>query len=128
MAIGHVESFVQSWLPFGSRLAPVSYKDSGVKLLFTFQVWARLFCRSMYFLFSYFHTYCMNVSHAISDDIKHFQQAEPEHNFDYTNWRLHFFSWSPKGDLTILILSPVSCNSCQGHSPSKLSHIEMKSK
>ena len=31
------------------RLAPVSYKNSGLKLLFTFQVWARLFCRSMYF-------------------------------------------------------------------------------
>ena len=31
------------------RLAPVSYKDSGLKLLFTVQVWARLFCRSMYF-------------------------------------------------------------------------------
>ena len=32
-----------------TRLAPVSYKDSGLKILFTFQVWARLFCRSMYF-------------------------------------------------------------------------------
>ena len=32
----------------------------------------------------------MNVSHAIPDDIKHFQQAEPEHYLDYTrtNWRL----------------------------------------
>ena len=30
-------------------LAPVSYKDSSLKVLFTFQVWARLFCRSMYF-------------------------------------------------------------------------------
>ena len=50
----------------------------------------------------------MNVSHAIPDDIKNFQQAEPEHFFNYTNWwlkihiwRLYFSSWSPKGDLTI---------------------------
>ena len=38
------------------RLAPVSYKDSGLKVLFTFQVWARLFSTSMYFfvfVFSY---------------------------------------------------------------------------
>ena len=28
------------------------------------------------------------MSHGIPDDIKHFQQAEPEHYFDYTNWRL----------------------------------------
>ena len=71
------------------RLAPVSYKDSGLKVLFTFQVWARLFSivEVCIFLLSYFHTYCMNVSHAILDDIKHFQQVEPEH-FDYTNWRL----------------------------------------
>ena len=34
------------------------------------------------------NTYCMNVSHAMPDDIKHFQQAEPEHYFDYKNWRL----------------------------------------
>ena len=62
------------------RLAPVSYKDSDLKVLFTPQVWARLFCGSMFFsLFSYFRTYCMNVSHAIPDDIKHFQQAEPKH-------------------------------------------------
>ena len=39
-------------------------------------------------LFSYFCTYCMNVSHAIPDHIKPFQQAETEHYFDYTNWRL----------------------------------------
>ena len=32
-----------------TRLAPVSYKDSILKVLFTFQVWARLLCRSMYF-------------------------------------------------------------------------------
>ena len=56
----------------------------------------------------------MNVSHAIPDDIKHFQQAEPEHYFDYTNWPLEICIWhlkfsssSPKGDLTIfLIASP----------------------
>ena len=29
--------------------ADISYKDSGLKVLFTFQVWARFFCRSMYF-------------------------------------------------------------------------------
>ena len=74
------------------RLAPVSYKDSDLKVLFPFQVWARLFCRSMYSLFLYFCTYCMNVSHAIPDDIKHFQQVEPEHYFDYTNWNLKLAS------------------------------------
>ena len=65
------------------HLAPVSYKDSGLKVLFTFQVWARLFCRSMYFfvfVFSYLQ-YCMNVSHARLDDIKYFLQAEPEHYY-----------------------------------------------
>ena len=39
-----------------TRLAPVCYKDSGLKVLFTFQVWARLFYRCMYFfvfVFSY---------------------------------------------------------------------------
>ena len=35
----------------------------------------------------------MNVSNAISDDIKHFQQAEPEHYFGYTNWRLKICIW-----------------------------------
>ena len=35
----------------------------------------------------------MNVSHAIPDDIKNFQQAEPEHYFDYTNWRLKIHIW-----------------------------------
>ena len=74
------------------RLAPVSYKDSDLKVLFPFQVWARLFCRSMYSLFLYFCTYCMNVSHAIPDDIKHFQQVEPKHYFDYTNWNLKLAS------------------------------------
>ena len=64
-------------------LAPVSYKDSGLKVLFyTFQV----FVEVRISLFSYFCTYCMSVSNAIPDDIKHFQQAEPEHYFDYTNW------------------------------------------
>lgn len=62
-------------------LAPIRYKDSGLKLLFTFQVWPRLFVEGCSFLFSYFHIYCMNVSHAIPDDIKHFQQAEPEHYY-----------------------------------------------
>ena len=34
----------------------------------------------------------MNVSHAILDDIKHFQQAEPEHLFwlhKLATWNLH---------------------------------------
>ena len=35
----------------------------------------------------------MNVSHAIPDDIKNFQQAEPEHYFDYANWRLKICIW-----------------------------------
>ena len=30
----------------------------------------------------------MDVSYAILDDIKHFQQAKPEHYFDHTNWEL----------------------------------------
>ena len=66
------------------RLATVKYKDSGLKLFFTFQVLAEV----CIFLFSHFCTYCMNVSHATPDNIKHFQQVEPEHYFDYTNWRL----------------------------------------
>ena len=59
-------------------------------------------------LFSYFCTYCINVSHAIPYDIKHYQQAESTYYFDYTNWRLkictwrlYFSSWSPKGNLTL---------------------------
>ena len=62
--------------------------------------------------------YCMNVSHAIQDDIKHFQQADSEHYFDYMNWQLkiciwglymYFSSWLPKGDVTtFLTLNPVS--------------------
>ena len=64
------------------RLAPVSYKDSGLKVLFTFQVFVEVGIS----WFSYFRTYCMNVSNAIPDDIKHFQQVEPEHYFDCTNW------------------------------------------
>ena len=54
----------------------------------------------------------MSASHAIPADIKNFQQAEHEHSFDYTNWRLkiciwqlYFSSWSPKGDLTIFLIS-----------------------
>ena len=60
-------------------LALISYKDSRLKCLFSFQVWARFFCRSLYFCFHIFHTSCMNVSHAILDVIKHFPQKEPEH-------------------------------------------------
>lgn len=62
-----------------THLAPVNYKDSSLKLLFTFKVWARLFADVFIFLFSYFSTYCMNVYHAIPDDIKRFQQAELQH-------------------------------------------------
>ena len=57
------------------HLVPVRFKGSGLKVLFTFQV----FVEACISLFSYFHTYCMNVSNAIPDDIKHFQQAEPKH-------------------------------------------------
>ena len=73
MVIGYVDSFVQCrtskriWLP-------LIYKDSGLKVLFTFQDCFVGVCNS---LFSYFCTYFMDVSHAIPDDIKHFQQAEP---------------------------------------------------
>ena len=35
----------------------------------------------------------MNESHAIPDDIKNFQQVEPEHYFDYANWRLKIRIW-----------------------------------
>ena len=38
----------------------------------------------------------MNLSHAIPDDIKHFQLTEPEHYFDYTNWRLEICTWQLK--------------------------------
>ena len=74
------------------HLAPISYKDGGLKVLFTFQVFVEV-CIS---LFSYFRTYCMNVSNAIPDDIKHFQQAEPKHYFDYTNWLLKICIWQLK--------------------------------
>ena len=158
MVISYVDSFVQCCT--SKRLwLPLSYKDSGLEVLFTFQVWARLFCRSMYsfvFLFSYLLcssrkypqspqrrdwnflgcggfckakkvkemyevylefpegqgeggvlekipsvgevwifsgiTHCMNV-YLLPHDIKHFQQAEPEHYFDYTNWRLKICIW-----------------------------------
>ena len=83
-------------------LAPVSYKDSSLKVLFTFQVWARLFCRRMYSisLFSYLRTYCtcMDVSHAIPDDIKHFQ-----HGGTRTLFRLHKLA-SPAFDIFIIAL------------------------
>ena len=93
-------------------LCTISYKktlqtDSGLKLLFTFQVWTRLFCGSMYFLFPIFSYLLYECVPRHTDDIKHFQQAEPEY-FDHTNWqlkicswRLYFSSWSPKGDLPI---------------------------
>jgi len=48
-------------------------EESGLKLLFTFQVWARLFLEVCIFCVRIFFTYCMNVSHVILDDIKHFQ-------------------------------------------------------
>ena len=44
------------------RLAPISYKNSGLKVLFTFQAWARLFCTIMYFfvfVFSYLLFECV---------------------------------------------------------------------
>ena len=34
----------------------------------------------------------MNVFQAKPDNIKHFQQVEPEHYFDYTNWNLKLAS------------------------------------
>ena len=57
MVIGYVDSFIQCrtskrvWLP-------LSYKDSGLEVLSTFQVWARLFCRSMHF-FVFAFTYLL---------------------------------------------------------------------
>ena len=67
-------------------LAPVSYKDSSLKVLFAFQVWARLFVEVCISLFSYFCTYLYERVPCRTDDIKHFQQGEPENYFDYTNW------------------------------------------
>ena len=58
-----------------------AYGSFKLQILFTFQVWARLFCRSMYFFVF-----------VLSCDIKHFQQAEPKHYFDCTNWSLKFAS------------------------------------
>ena len=58
MIIGHVDSFLQSrtskhiWLPLAK-------KNSSLKLLFTFKVWARLFCRRMYF-FVFIFKYLLN--------------------------------------------------------------------
>ena len=45
-----------------THLVPVSYKDSSLKVLINFQVWARLSCRSMYFfvfVFSYLLYECV---------------------------------------------------------------------
>ena len=85
-----------------TRLAPVSYKDSGLKVLFTFQVFLcfRIFVLIVWMCPMPYRT------------IKHFQKAEPKHYFDYTNWRLKiciwqlkFSSYSPQGDLTIFLIS-----------------------
>ena len=54
--------FLHTRLYKQTRLAPVSYKDSSLKVLSTFQVWARLFCTSMHFLvfvFSYLLYECV---------------------------------------------------------------------
>ena len=93
------------------HLATVKYKDIvawNFYLHVLFNFGQDCFAVVCIFLFSHFRTYCMNVSHVIPDDIKHLQQAEHEHYFDYTNWRLkicirrqYFSSWSPKGNLTI---------------------------
>ena len=53
-----------------TRLALVSYKDSGLKVLFTFQVFVEVYIS----LFSYFRAYCMNVSNAIPDISKFLAQ------------------------------------------------------
>ena len=72
------------------RLAPVSYKDSGLKVNLLFKFGKDCFVEVCISLFSYFCT-CMNVSHDILDDIK-----QPEHYFDYTNWRLKICIWRLK--------------------------------
>ena len=79
-----------------TRLAPVSYKDSGLKVYLLFKFGQDCLVEVYISLFLYFRIYCMNVSHAIPDDIKHFQQAEPERYFDYTNWRLEICIWQLK--------------------------------
>ena len=79
-----------------THLAPVSYKDSGLKVYLLFKFGQDCLVGVCISLFLYFRIYCMNVSHAIPDDIKHFQQAEPEHYFDYTNWQLEICIWRLK--------------------------------
>ena len=111
MVIGHVDSFVQChtskpiWLSLATKIV-----TSKFYLLFKFG--QDCFVEVCISLFSYFRAYCKNVPHAIPNDIKHFQQAQPEHYFDYTNWRLkiciwplYFSSQLPKGDLTIFLIS-----------------------
>lgn len=74
MILSHVDSFVQSrtskhiWLPLATKIAAWNFY---ILLKFGQDCFAEVFI----FLFSYFSTYCMNVYHAIPDDIKHFQQA-----------------------------------------------------
>ena len=87
-----------------TRLAPISYKDSRLKLLFPFQVWARLFCRTMYFfcfrnIFILIAWMCPLPYQTISNT---FNKWNPN---IICIWRLHFCNWSPKGDLTILFIS-----------------------
>ena len=77
MVIGHVDSFVQChtskpiWLSLATKI--VTWK---FYLLFKFG--QDCFVEVCISLFSYFRTYCKNVSHAIPNDIKHFQQAQPQ--------------------------------------------------
>lgn len=112
--LGTVSYMQTCWLPLATKISAWNF-------YLLFKLRQDCFAELCIFLFPYFRTYCMNMSHAILDNIKHFQKAEPDHCFYHTNWWLkiciwlpYFSSWSPKGDLTIfLILSPGQCDSIE---------------
>lgn len=60
-----------------TRLAPVSYKKIAAWNFYLLLKFGQdCFAEVCIFLFLYFSIYCMNVYHAIPDNIKRFQQAE----------------------------------------------------
>ena len=78
-----------------TSLAPLSYKDSGLKVLLTFQVWARLFCRSMHFfvfIFSYLLYECVPC-HTRQYQTLSTSGTRTLFSVDYTNWRLKICIW-----------------------------------
>ena len=79
-----------------TRQAPVTFKEAAWKFYLLFKFRKDCFVEVCISLFSYFNTSYIDVSHAIPDDIKHFQQAELKHYFDYTNWQLKIGIWRLK--------------------------------